>query len=82
MTFGDAGRNILTGPGRTSLDFALVRSLRLSENVTADLRAEVFNLTNRANFDLPERTLDLPTFGRIFSAGQARQLQVGLRLSF
>ena len=82
LTFGDAGRNILTGPGTTSLDFALVRSLRLSENVTADLRAEVFNLTNRANFDLPERTLDLPTFGRIFSAGQARQLQVGLRLSF
>ena len=66
LTFGDAGRNILTGPGTTSLDFALVRSLRLSENVTADLRAEVFNLTNRANFDLPERTLDLPTFGRIF----------------
>ena len=82
LTFGDAGRNILTGPGRSSFDFALVRSLRLSENVTADLRAEAFNLANRANFDLPERTVDLPTFGRISSAGQARQLQLGLRLSF
>ena len=50
--------------------------------MTFEVRAEAFNLSNHANFDLPERTVDLPTFGRVLSAGQARQLQLGLRLSF
>ena len=81
-TFGDAGRNILTGPGVLSIDIALVRSVQLAESVKVEVRAEAFNLTNRTNFDLPERTFDVPTFGRVLSAGQARQLQLGLRLTF
>lgn len=81
-SFGNAGRNILAGPGTASLDVALVRSVRLAEGATAELRVEAFNLANHANFDLPERTFGLPTFGRILGAGQARQVQLGLRLSF
>lgn len=82
LTFGNAGRNILAGPGFASLDVAFVRSLRLSEQGTLELRLEAFNLANRTNFDLPERTFGQATFGRSLSAGQARQLQLGLRLSF
>ena len=82
LTFGNAGRNILAGPGFGSLDVAVVRSLRLSEQGRVELRLEAFNLTNRANFDLPERTFGQATFGRSLSAGQARQLQLGLRFSF
>lgn len=82
LAFGNAGRNILAGPGFGSLDVAVVRSLRLSEQATAELRLEAFNVTNRANFDLPERTFGQATFGRSLSAGQARQLQLGLRFSF
>lgn len=82
FSFGNAGRNTLVGPGAASLDLALVRSVRLAEGLTAELRAEAFNLANRPNFDLPQRTFGLPTFGRILSAGQARQVQLGLRLSF
>ena len=82
LAFGNAGRNILAGPGFGSLDLAVVRSLRLSEQGTLELRLEAFNLTNRTNFDLPERTFGQATFGRSLSAGQARQLQLGLRLSF
>lgn len=82
LSFGNAGRNILTGPTTASVDLALVRSFRLAENATAEIRVEVFNLANHTNFDLPERTTDLPTFGRILSSGQARQLQLGLRFTF
>ncbi len=82
LAFGSAGRNILTGPGTSSIDVALVRSLELTEGVTAEVRAEAFNLANRANFGLPQRTFGLPTFGRILSADQARQIQLGLRFSF
>lgn len=82
LTFGNAGRNILAGPGRSAVDFALVRSLRLGERATAEFRAEAFNLANRTNFDLPARTFGLPAFGRSLSAGQARQVQLGLRFTF
>ncbi len=82
LSFGNAGRNILKGPATASLDMALVRSIRLTDDATAEFRIEVFNLANSENFDLPERTYGLPTFGRIFTAGQARQMQVSLRLTF
>lgn len=82
QTFGNAGRNILTGPGFASLDAAVVRTLRIADKATIDLRAEAFNLTNRANFDLPQPFADQPTFGRIQVAGAARQIQFGLRIGF
>ncbi len=82
LTFGNAGRNVLAGPGFASLDLAIVRSLRITESATAELRIEAFNLANRTNFGLPERTFGQPTFGRTLSAGQARQIQAGLRFSF
>ncbi len=81
-TFGNAGRNVLPGPATASIDVALVRSLRLAESATAEFRAEAFNLGNHENFDLPQRTFGLPTFGRVLSAGQARQVQLGFRLTF
>jgi hypothetical protein len=47
-----------------------------------ELRCEVFNLFNRANFEVPNRTAFTPNFGRIFSAGPARQMQLGAKLVF
>ena len=44
--------------------------------------AEIFNLFNRANFDLPNRIFGNANFGRIFSAKNPREMQFGLRLSF
>ncbi|MBI3697647.1 MAG: TonB-dependent receptor [Acidobacteria bacterium] len=82
LQFGNAGRNILTGSGLVSLDSALVKTIRLSEALRVDLRAEVFNLLNHPNFDLPRRFSDLPTFGRVTSAGPSRQIQFSLRLRY
>ena len=59
-----------------------MRSFCLAENATAEVRVEVFNLANHTNFDLPMHTTDLPTFERILSSGQARQLQLVLRFTF
>ncbi len=82
LTFGNAGRNILTGPGFASLDLAIVRTLRIADKATIDIRAEAFNLTNHTNFDLPQHFSDQPTFGRIQAAGASRQIQIGLRIGF
>ena len=82
LSFGNAGRNILTGPAGASLDVALVRSFLLSERASAELRGEAFNVANRVNLALPERTFGLPSFGRALAAGRSRQIQLGLRFSF
>ena len=46
-----------------------------------EFRWEIFNLFNRANFDVPNRTFGTANFGRIFSAKSPREMQFGLRLS-
>jgi len=46
------------------------------------VRWEVFNLFNRANFDVTNRVGFTPDFGRIFSAGPARQMLIGVKFVF
>jgi len=60
--FGTEGRNILTGPGYTNLDFSLAKSIPLrAERHRLQLRGEFFNLLNHPNFDIPNHTFDLTT---------------------
>ncbi len=82
-TWGNAGRNILTGPGLVTADLSLRRSFALREQLKLTAEAQSFNSLNRANFNQPDAFADQPlTFGRIFSARAPRQIQVALRLSF
>lgn len=81
-TFGDAGRNILEGPGFQSVNASLVKNTRFSERVNLQFRAEAFNLFNHPNFNLPDNFLGSPTFGRITSARDPRHVQFGLKLLF
>ncbi|MEW5976731.1 MAG: TonB-dependent receptor [Acidobacteriota bacterium] len=83
FTFGNAGRNVLIGPGRAGLDLALLKNIRVTSGHSLQLRTELFNAFNHPNFDLPESFLDnAATFGRILSAGPARQIQFGLKYLF
>lgn len=83
LTFGSAGRNIVTGPGYANLDAGLSRRFRLTERLHLTADAQAFNLSNTAHFDMPERYADEPAlFGRILSAKAPRQVQFGLRLGF
>jgi len=53
---GNAGRNILIGPGITELDFSVFKNNRIpriSENFNVQFRAEIFNILNHANFAPP-----------------------------
>jgi hypothetical protein len=80
--FGNAGRNIARGPGYTNVDLALVREFRFVRDSRLQVRAEVFNVANHANFGLPVADLNSPSFGRILSAGPPRLMQFAVRLSF
>lgn len=82
-TFGNAGRNILTGPGMGNLDLALLKNIRVHREQTLQFRMEFFNFFNHPNFKLPESFIDNPaTFGRVLAAEPARQIQFGLKYLF
>ena len=80
--FGNAGRNIVRAPGYANVDLSLVRTIDLPSATRLQLRAEVYNVTNRANFGLPVADLNSPTFGRIFSAGPPRLMQFAVKYLF
>jgi hypothetical protein len=53
---GNAGRNIIIGPGVTNLDFSVFKNnrvKRISENFNAQFRVEMFNIMNHPNFAPP-----------------------------
>jgi carboxypeptidase family protein/TonB-dependent receptor-like protein len=61
---GNAGRNILIGPGITNLDFSVFKNnhiKRISENFNVQFRVEMFNILNHANFAPPETATDANT---------------------
>jgi len=82
-TFGNAGRNILRGPGLVTWNASLARRFALREKTSLQVEAQAFNLLNRVNFNLPQSWVDDPsTFGQIFSARDPRQIQFAMRLQF
>ncbi len=81
-TFGNSGRNTISGPGFADLNVALVKRLRFARTGTVELRAEAFNVLNHINYDLPDAFFGSPTFGRILSAQSPRRIQFGVRTTF
>ena len=82
MSFGSARRNSVTGPGFSTTDVAFARTWSVGGRSQLEARWEVFNLFNRANFDVPNRIFGTPNFGRIFSAKEPREMQFGVKLTF
>ncbi len=85
FTFGNAGRNIMTGPGFLSTDLSLQRNfaLKLTDRSRLEFRAEAFNLFNTPQFGNPNATLGNPAFGTVGGTARSnRQMQLGLRFLF
>lgn len=82
-TLGNAGRNILQGPGVGNFDAALHRNFQIREGMQLALRLESFNFTNTAHYSNPNGNAQSPQFGQINGAEQdQRQFQIGLTLRF
>ena len=83
FTFGNSARNVLYGPGRVNFDWSLFKNFGITENSKVQFRAEMFNLFNTPQFDLPNSSIGNPAAGRITSTvGNNRQVQLALRFSF
>ena len=82
-TFGNAGRNILRGPGSVTFDLTVQRRFALGGWAAASLRWDIFNAFDRANFGNPSSDITGSTAGTISSlAGDPRTMQVSVRLHF
>jgi hypothetical protein len=89
---GNSPRGGFRGPDLRAVDVAAVKHLPLGGRARADLRLEIFNLFNRANFGNPTliafagvspTEAPLASFGRIRSTvTSSRQMQLGIRVSF
>jgi hypothetical protein len=88
-TFGNVGRNYLSGPGFFNLDAALSKSIRFTERYNLDLRLEAFGATNTPQFFFASNgggaaglTRNSSSFGQITSATGGRTLQLGAKFNF
>ncbi len=87
--YGNLGRNTLEGPGLATVDFSFFKNTRVSRS-NLQIRLEIFNLFDRANFAPPS---DVALFnpdgtrregvGRITrTSTTARQIQLGMKITF
>lgn len=81
FTFGTSPRNAVEGPGRALVDLNLQKRIAFGARAV-ELRLDVFNALNKAQFNAPGRVFGNPTFGRITSTGPAREVQIGARFVF
>ena len=83
FTIGNAGRNILRGPGVNNWDLAIFKNFHFTERIYLQFRAEAFNAFNHTQLNNPNNNIELPTQGgRIFSAKDPRIGQFGLKMYF
>ena len=90
--YGNLGRDSLIGPGLATWDFSAVKETEIRESIRLQFRAEMFNLTNRANFNTPNLIVAIlqagssnpqanPAVGQITSTSTtSRQFQFALKL--
>jgi hypothetical protein len=68
--------------GMKTFDWALSRNQKIRERAQLQFRAEFFNAFNTPQFDAPNGSVTATNFGQVTSAGGARVIQLGLRLSY
>ncbi|HEY1337883.1 MAG TPA: hypothetical protein VGF59_10260, partial [Bryobacteraceae bacterium] len=90
-TWGNAGRNLARGPNLYQIDLSVARRIALAERLNLEIRAEAFNVLNRAQLGNPIGDVTVPAqFGIIQStinttpigSGTPRQMQLLLRLGW
>ena len=92
-TIGNMYRNEIKGAPFRLLDFSVAKSWRIYERITAQFRAEFFNLTNSRNYgpgsgdpffssSFGVSTSPVTAGNPVNGEGDARRIQMGLRFAF
>jgi hypothetical protein len=91
-------RGMLSGPAFVGLDMSVTKTHRITERVSAEFRAEFFNLLNHPAFGQPESDLgcdsgtcnlgvststpDTDATNPVLGSGGPRRIQMGVKLTF
>jgi len=82
-SLGNARRTICCGPHISNTDFAILKTIKLSETKRVDFRAEFFNIFNHTQFFNPDgNTSDGSQFGQVTQARDPRLMQFALKFFF
>jgi hypothetical protein len=84
--FGNSARGVIRGPGMNNWDVSLFKNIPVTDRLSAQFRAELFNFFNHVSFSgigtgLPA-TATTNTFGQVTGVAPARTLQLGLKVLF
>jgi outer membrane receptor protein involved in Fe transport len=82
LTDGNTRRNILDGPGYKIVDLGMYRNFGLGRGRDVQFRVEATNAFNMVNLSNPTTNVRSSTYGKIRTARQMRQIQLGVRFSF
>ena len=82
FTIGSASRNPVRGPSYRDVDLAVMRRVGFGGERAIELRLEVFNLLNTANFGAPSAQLGPASFGTITTALDPRVVQLAAKFWF
>jgi hypothetical protein len=80
--FGDAGRNIIEGPGEFLMDMSLSKTFPIKEFRALELRITASNVFNNVNYTSIGSVVNSPSFGEVTSAGTTRRVTLYARFRF
>jgi hypothetical protein len=81
-SFGDAGRNIIEGPGQVTFDMTVNRTITIKESRSLDLRFTANNAFNNVHFTSINTVVNSFTFGEITGTGSMRRVTMQARFRF
>jgi len=80
--FGDSGIGLMFGPSSHVANLSLMKKFYFMEGRYVQFRWEAFNAFNNVNLADPNTTINQGSTGQIFSAGDARIMQIALKVIF
>jgi len=80
--FGNAGRDIIHGPGINNTDLQVSKVFVYHERYRVELRMEGYNVWNHTQFSAPSGSASSTNFGRVTSAASGRTVQLAGKFYF
>jgi len=80
--FGDAGRNIIEGPGQVAMDMTLNKTIQIKESRALDLRISANNIFNIVHFTTINTVVNSFTYGEVTGTSGMRRVTMQARFRF
>jgi hypothetical protein len=82
LGFGNAGRDVVVGPGRTNFSTNLYKSFAITEGTHFEFRAESFNTFNHTQFNNFHNNVNGADFGQVSGVQDPRTFELGGKFVF